>query len=564
MNMRHFAFKCKRSLQIELLAMICCLFMAASVHAATYTVKAGGGNYTTIQACATAMAAGDTCTVFAGTYNENVSVSAGTAGNYKTMTVNTGDTVNVLSFTISSHVKINGFHIQNPSSPTKAPCVTVAAGGVTDYYITNNNLYACGTYMIREDSASNTTHGFIQGNTLSYSCSTSASPNVCTAMAINGDYHLIENNDISHVSDGPYVYGKHNVLRKNTFHDVTDADCGSNSGNCHIDFMQADANVVGGAQPAEFLLLENNTVLNMTVTGSFAGAGMHGGALLQAEACNGLCQNAIIRFHTAAHVSGGGTTDDNSGTNPPPQAWINVKSYNNDWVDFLIGITGAGNGVNGHDHGSFGWAHLNEIYQLPFASANQTNPYYCLNNASACSPSSSGNNLAFCTGGNCGAQLFGHSYGTGAFTSDPGNLYADPQFVNYAGNNFALAPGSPALNAGTFLTTVASGDSGSGTSLVVSDAGYFQDGSGIAGVNGDCIAVTTTTNHICITAVNYSTNTLTLKSSITRSAGDSIWLYSDSSGRQVLSGSAPNIGASVPNTGAPTPSVPTDLAGVVQ
>jgi hypothetical protein len=544
-------------------AICCILFMSVSARAATYTVKAGGGgNYTTIQACATAMAAGDTCTVFAGTYNENVSVSAGTAGNYKTMTVNTGDIVNVLSFTISSHVKINGFHIQNPSSPTKAPCVTVAAGGVTDYYITNNNLYACGTYMIREDSASNTTHGFIQGNTLSYSCSTSASPNVCTAMQINGDFHLIENNDISHVSDGPYVFGKHNILRKNTFHDVTDADCGSNSGNCHIDIMQADANVVGGAQPAQFLLLENNTLTNWTLKGAFAGAGVHAGPLLQAEACSGQCQNAIIRFNTAAHVSGGGTTNDNSGNNPPPQAWINVKSYNNDWVDMLVGM-GAGYGVNGHDHGSFGWANLNEIYQFP--SANQTNPYYCVNNASACSPASFGNNLAFCTGGNCSAQLFGSLYNSGAFTSDPGNLYADPLFANYSANNFSLSSGSPAIGAGTYLTTVATGDSGSGTSLVVNDAGFFQDGSGIAGVNGDCVAVTTVTNHICITAVNYSTNTLTLASSISRSAGAHIWLYSDSSGRQVLSGSGPNIGASVPNTGAPSaPSAPTGLAGVVQ
>src|SRR5215471_2664319 len=113
--MKHFAFKCKRSLRVEILVMICStLFMAVSVHAASYSVKAGGGgNYTTIQACANAMAAGDTCTVYAGTYNENVSVSSGTAGNYKTMTVNTGDTVNVFSFTISSHVKINGFTIHN-------------------------------------------------------------------------------------------------------------------------------------------------------------------------------------------------------------------------------------------------------------------------------------------------------------------------------------------------------------------------------------------------------------------------------------------------------------------
>jgi hypothetical protein len=555
-KVKDFAFKCKRSLRIEPLAMnaICCiLFIAVSVHATTYTVKAGGGgNYTTIQACATSMSAGDTCTVYAGTYNENVTVSAGTAGNYKTMTVNTGDTVFVLSFTINSHVKINGFHIQNPSSPTNAPCVTVNSGGVTDYYVTNNNMYACGTYMIREDSSSNTTHGFIQGNTLSYSCSTSASPNVCTAMQINGDYHLIENNDISHVSDGPYVFGKHNVLRKNTLHDVNSTDCGSNSGNCHIDFMQADANVVGGAQPAQYLLIENNTVQNMV------GANMHSVGVLQAEACNSQCFNAIVRFHTAAHIGGGGIVDDNSGSTSVP-GWSNVKSYNNTWADVGNQITGVGNAINGFSHGSTGGSDVNDIFYFPF-TLSDFNPYFTDGTST---PFAAGHNLAFCTGSLC--LLRPHTYGTGSWPSDPGNIQADPLFVNYGANNFALAAGSPAIGAGTYLTTVASGDSGSGTSLVVNDAGYFQDGSGIAGVNSDCIAVTSVTTHICVTAVNYSTNTLTLASSITRSAGDHIWLFSDSSGRQVLSGSAPNLGASVPNVGAPpSPSPPTGLASVVQ
>src|SRR4029077_11725024 len=91
----------------------CISVLAVSASAANYTVKSGGGgNYTTIQACTTAMSAGDTCTVYAGTYNENVTVSAGSPGGYKTLTVNPGDTVYVRGFAINSHVKINGFNIQ--------------------------------------------------------------------------------------------------------------------------------------------------------------------------------------------------------------------------------------------------------------------------------------------------------------------------------------------------------------------------------------------------------------------------------------------------------------------
>jgi hypothetical protein len=525
----------------------CILLVAVSASAANYTVKSGGGgNYTTIQACATAMSAGDTCTVYAGTYNENVTVSAGSAGSYKTLAVNPGDTVNVYSFTINSHVKVNGFHIQNPSSPNSAPCVSIT-GNSTDYYITNNNMYACATFVV-EASYANTTHGFIQGNTMSYACSTASAPNVCRAMTINGDYHLIENNDISHVSDGLYVLGAHNVLRKNTFHDVYSSDCGSNSSNCHIDFMQADADIPG-SQPATDLLIESNTVLNMV------GTDMHALGILQAESCGGKCFGAIVRFHVAAHFGSGGIVDDNSGSNGP--GWSNVKAYNNSWIDANNQTGGAGNGTSGFTHNSTGGSQINNLFYYA-QSLPDFNPYFT--DSSTVGTFTVGHNLAYCTGSPC--KLRGKNYGSGSFTDDPGNQVADPKFVNYGGNDFDLAAGSPAIAAGMNLTTVASGDSGSGTSLVVNDAGFFQDGSGIAGVNADCVAVTTVTKQVCITAVNYQTMTLTLSSSISRSVGDPVWLYSDSTGKTVLVGSAPNIGATFDSSAQP-PAPPTGLTALV-
>src|ERR1700721_2060035 len=101
------------NIRLDTLAMqtIWCIFLSAiSAAAATtgtnYTVKAGGGgNYTTIQACASAMSAGDTCTVYAGTYNESPSIPAGTSGNYKTITVNGTDVVTAQESTIHSQPK---------------------------------------------------------------------------------------------------------------------------------------------------------------------------------------------------------------------------------------------------------------------------------------------------------------------------------------------------------------------------------------------------------------------------------------------------------------------------
>jgi hypothetical protein len=138
--------------------------------------------------------------------------------------------------------------------------------------------------------------------------------------------------------------------------------------------------------------------------------------------------------------------------------------------------------------------------------------------------------------------------------------------VNYVSpgslsDDYHLQAGSPASAAGTSLTTVAAGDSGSGTSLVVKDASYFQDSYGLSNeystVYPDCIAVGTASNHVCVTSVNYSTNTLTLASSISRSAGQGVYLYSKSDGVQVLTGTAPDIGAF--STGL----APTGLAAIV-
>ncbi len=506
------------------------LALAASLcPAATFTVKAGGGgDYTTIQACATAMANGDTCTVFAGTYNEHVTLSAGGVASYKTLQVNGTDVVNVLDFVINSHDKIIGFHIQNPSSPASQDCIGIVNSS-TDIYITSNNFYACGNHaMISGVNSSDTSsHVFIQRNTFSYSCSTTGAPNTCRGMNVTGDHDLVENNDLSHVSDGINIQGSHHILRNNTMHDTSVSECGSHSGNCHIDFIESEPAVA-----TQFNLYESNTLLNNL------GADGHG-YLAQGDACAGQCSNLIIRFNVGAHVGSGGILDDNAQNSGVSPGFFYVKSYNNTWVDFANTPANQPAGItNGFSHNSTHGAEINDLFYYPQAMSD-FNPY--ATDASTVGTFAVSNNLAYCTAFPC--NLHGKTYGSGSFTSDPGNIQANPQFVNYAGNDFRLANGSPALNGGTYLATVAAGDIGSGTSLVVNDASFFQDGSGIAGVNADCISVRTVGTHACIMAVNYSTNTLTMASGFTRSAGDHVWLYSDSTGRQVLIGGAPNMGA---------------------
>src|ERR1019366_1182658 len=76
----------------------------------------------------------------------------------------------------------------------------------------------------------------------------------------------------------------------------------------------------------------------------------------------------------------------------------------------------------------------------------------------------------------------------------------------------------------------------------VNDAGFFQNGYGIPGVQPDWIRVGATTT-AQIVSINYNTNALTLANPISRSPGDPVYLYKDSAGRQVLYGNVPDIGA---------------------
>jgi hypothetical protein len=567
---------------------ICCIFLlaisaAAATTGSNYTVKAGGGgNYTTIQSCVNAMAAGDTCTVYAGTYNENVTVSAGTAGNYKTITVNGSDTVSVLGFTLNSHTKLIGncpqnqgttvtaacgFFISNPSSPSSAACVNIPSGG-TDIYIRANTMYACGSgaMIVTPNNSSGATFVYIQGNTLSYACVTQAQAGTavkeCNTIQLGGDHFLVENNDYSHYTLGIWFSDASEVvIRNNTPHDQYETEAG---GNAHTDAFYASSDT-----GANNVLIEGNN--------QHTGVGPNAKGLLtqgQYSPCNGKCSSGLIyRFNSVANIGSGNTST---------YGWNHQVMYNNTYVN--VGNLCGGSCSGGVDnfltdtYPTTSSADLNNISYFGFAVtvSGMANPTAF--DSSSAATGVSAHNLAYCdASGASNCSLFGQVYEQGTWTGVTGNILGyqnhspvnNPNFVNLSGGDYHLQAGSPAIGAGTYLTTVAAGDPGSGTSLVVNDATYFQDGLGLTNaystVSPDCIAIGTASNFVCVTKVNYATNTLTLASSINRSAGEGVYLYSKSDGVKVLTGSAPDIGA-LPYTGssANSPAPPSNLAAIVQ
>jgi hypothetical protein len=113
------------------------------------------------------------------------------------------------------------------------------------------------------------------------------------------------------------------------------------------------------------------------------------------------------------------------------------------------------------------------------------------------------------------------------------NHNVDPGFSNYP-TDLRIPSNSNVASKGVPITTVAAGDSGSGTTLVLNNSYPFFVGWGnllsdqiVVGVNPP----------VRITANNPATGTLTLASSISRSAGDAVHVYSISDGTVVWFGS---------------------------
>jgi len=351
-------------------------------------------------------------------------------------------------------------------------------------------------------------HNIIQDNTITH-CGWGA-----IAIDIRGDYNIIENNDISGITDDfTRFFGKYNVIRNNYFHDSVDEP------DSHLDAAQTYC-ASGDPYIVQYNLIENNYMHNVE------GGNAHF-AVIQDEVPS-LCDmhDVIIRYNRGNNVGSGFViSDEEVDYVKVYQNTVNEHSADHDpkpWT--TLGI------YDGSENGAI----INNI--LMDSTRDNAEGYTKI------SSTDTHNNLAYLS--SCDITCSWRS----PISDETGLVKNQDPLLN---SDMSLQAGSPAIDAGGELTIVAASDSGSGTSLVVEDAHYFQDG--WAGVQADWIAVGSASNTVQIATINYDTNTITLASAISRNGNDPVYLFRDSDGTQVLYGNYPDVGAVEYQSGSPTP-----------
>lgn len=492
-----------------LLVLLNLVVLNLRANATTYTVKAGGGgNYTTISACAAVAVAGDTCLIYAGSYAGWTQPASGTNESRRiTFTANTGDTVTVTSgitVSSSSYITISYLALQG----------RVTGNGSTNHITVTHCTDNTTIFFINDGQGHNGADNVISYNTVNV-------PTVSNTVGViaYGDRNRIEHNEfINTDGDCMNLGGLNVVVRDNYCHDVNEA-----SGQ-HIDFVQ----VVGGATVTlSFSLLEGNIEKHC-----YGGGNCH---FIQIRASGGQIADTIITRYNYLYdtdnefAAYGDPTDGN--TVPNGHVYNNTVT-----AGPMINDTGGGAGF------ANGGAHTRNNIFYNFVTGG-TSPILFLSTGD-------GNGDLAVTTGYSGS--WASPYSSEATYSSLHNQ--DPLFANYPTDG-TLQAESPAVGAGVALTTTV-GTGTNSTALTVADSRYFQPG--WAGTEADWIRVGASTT-VQISSIDYTNNIITLANPVSWSNGAGVYLYKDSNGTVVLKGANPDIGAFDPPTSSGAPAPPTNL-----
>jgi hypothetical protein len=577
----------------------------------------GSGNimstFTTIQACANVVVAGGACVVYPGLYDERVTAkNSGTASARITYEAAAGfaqPKVRGFSLTGKNYTTIEGFEITN-AVPTYENAANVWISSSTGVSILNNTfkdtIYPC----LRVNGSILTT---IDGNTASYCGETNVIDGTATGtFAIAAGVNDQVKYSVQGVSFTVTLTPGTRTLAQicTDINAVTPGVCNSNGDFGNIALLST---MTGPTSNITLQSVTNNAYATLGLTvraGNMEGwAGFFSGGSLAVSNQN---SGVLIENNSVSHVSDYVVTNDTkvvvrnnywgpsdqvnsghidgiqSGAKPGITYLLdegNVSTYNNNYDNHVALFQGLDNNeivrynstfqtYDGIDcsrqnnaSGPGVYVYNNTFYGKPSGNTTyfgQPNYMGVLNCGKTASANNHALNNIWYDSSNVGASNPYIYVSTSSLTRDydlwyagTGNpkeahaVNADPLFVNGSSGDFHLQSASPAINAGGPLTTTISSGSNS-VSLQVGDASVFQDG--WAGVEPDTIAVGSTGNVAAISSIDYNTNTITLASPLSWLAGAPVYLYKNSSGQQVLYGSAPDIGAYEYTGSAPPPS----------
>lgn len=473
----------------------CVFLLALPLEATTFTVKTSGGDYSAIGTCMNAISAGDICEVYAGNWSGWTQSSSGSSGSPKTAQAHAGDTVNITSTNIAlggrSYIAIKNFTNISVSIFCTTDCDHITVEG--------NGMTGASAFYSADGSGRNSHDNIFRNNVVNVNSTSSAA-----AIYFYGNSNLFDANEIYNGGGDCFEGGGQNtVVRNNYCHDMDATVSGE-----HIDFWQT---IGGGTTPTTFFaLFEGNRFADCVDSTFNCHLGIH-------RQGGGLVGDTIQwRFNFAYNLDGSGVGYGGSGDDAPNGCFVHNTVHT-----LTLGTT---NGECVSFQNASGGQVFNNICSQ--SMANGTSPTVSVGAANG--------NIAYNSGysGTWNAPYSSEATYTSLRNQNP--LYVDIT----AGPD--IQSGSPAKDAAVKITSVATADTGTGTSLVVDNAHCFQPG--WAGVNADVLLIGTSTT-ATVSSIDYSTNTITLTGSVSRNDGDAVTLYRRTDGTGVVDGTVRDIGA---------------------
>ena len=467
--------------------------------------NSAGGAFLTIAFASANTTAGSIIRVQPGTYNEQATISAsGSAGNYKNFLADGAVICRGFQITGASYVNITGFEITHNSQTAFNDGIFFSGTGshVGIYFNYIHNIHATHGAITVGGVTPVYTDVTIRGNTITDTGYIAGvqfefSSVAITTYGTTSEHWLIEYNTVQRCADNIYAFSLHHVIRNNAFTDYEDRSLPT---VLHVDGFQSGSDQL--PEGTHDQLYEANWVGNLRNTDTHVG-------LWQDTTLSG-DTNIIFRGNVAYHVGGGGCGIISTKY---------FKAYNNTFDDISYLALSAGN---------FNY------YGFRTVAPNTTDwPDHCA--ITNCILSSDKNFQAL---NYSQATNFRISNNVGYQVSTDASYVStsNPLYVNSAVLDYRLQVTSPAKAAGTYQTTISSGN-GSGTSFDVADATNFCDGYAI--VRGDTITVNGTT--VRITAI--SGNTITVNATVSWTTGMGVYWGSSAT---------PDIGAYPYGTAEPT------------